>query len=284
MNKSKSIKNILLWIIIIAQLMYCNKKIDSSLDESITSKGYTENWHGFLDAIRKGDEDVIRVFIQKGYGPYWYSFGWHLLHKKIITETISNGRCNILTTLVNEGLSNSTIKNTDYYDIPLITISAQNGYLDCVKILIRAGADPNISSNSTGEYLPFTPLYEAATGGKPWIEEESRVEIVRILLNAGAKSNVIHPIQKDNPLHIPSLYGRTKIVKLLLENGADPNRKDKYDFTPLSKAKASKSEKKYDVIQLLLEYGAISDHISSKQYSSKLKAVIVKDKKKSYNH
>ena len=61
---------------------------------------------------------------------------------------------------------------------------------------------------------------------------EGHIEIVRLLLENGADPN----FELDShitPLHMAAAFGQTAIVKLLLENGADPT----WSYTPLDAAK-----------------------------------------------
>ncbi|MEX0940886.1 MAG: ankyrin repeat domain-containing protein [Candidatus Babeliales bacterium] len=60
--------------------------------------------------------------------------------------------------------------------------------------------------------------------------------------------------QGDTLLHAASLKGYSKIVKLLLENGAPINIKGNCGWTPLHRASGNPA-----VVQLLLEYGAPID-------------------------
>ena len=108
-----------------------------------------------------------------------------------------------------------------------------SGNLDLARLLLRYGADPNISTND-GE----TPLMTAARGGHH--------EMVKILLEAGANPDaqlIVPPLEKiecslfidrsnftfsacQAPLTAMAMAaecGHLEVVKLLLEYGANPN-------------------------------------------------------------
>lgn len=60
----------------------------------------------------------------------------------------------------------------------------------------------------------------------------------------------------DTPLHLAATWGDTKIGRVLLEAGANPNLLGEYDNTPLHNAVRGG---KYDFVKLLLEHGASKD-------------------------
>ncbi len=99
---------------------------------------------------------------------------------------------------------------------------------EVLKVLLEAGADPNVSRNG------WTPLVSAC--------QSLNAESVKLLLEAGAKAE--WPVQNRTPLSwalqsiSPWSTSRKpeKVVALLLEAGADPNRKGPDGKTPLELA------------------------------------------------
>jgi Ankyrin repeat len=55
---------------------------------------------------------------------------------------------------------------------------------------------------------------------------------IRDLLKEGADVNAAEPLIGSTALHIAAKWGHWQMVKLLLENGADPNKSDKQNMTP----------------------------------------------------
>ena len=78
------------------------------------------------------------------------------------------------------------------------------------------------------------------------------VNLVKELLEKGANPNAKDRFNQT-PLHFAARHGHVEVVKLLLEYKADPNAKDKDSVTPLH---AAASNGRVDVVKLLLEYGA----------------------------
>lgn len=94
-------------------------------------------------------------------------------------------------------------------NISALYVSAQNGHLQCVDVLLVNGANPNIAK-STGA----TPLFIAA--------QQGYVEIVASLLRAGCNPN--SPTQQGvTPLMIAAFQGHSEVVRKLLAGGADAN-------------------------------------------------------------
>jgi ankyrin repeat protein len=129
------------------------------------------------------------------------------------------------------------------------------GNFDSVKLLLAAGADPNVK-----DYAGFTPLHNAA--------EDGHAECMPLFLEKGADLEA----RTDNdatPLGIAAMAGDVEATKLLLEAGANPNVQNKFGVTPLFVAAGSGS---LEVVELLIEAGAKVDHIGEKSAFSALMA------------
>jgi hypothetical protein len=128
--------------------------------------------------------------------------------------------------------------------------ASHRGNTEKVKLLLEAGADPNIKGYGREN---STPLYTAANLGHP--------EIVKMLIEAGADVNFQIPWNKKTPLLVaigtcdsPSVPSYTKqkglkIVKLLVDAGADLNMVDKYGWTPVKWAKKNNHPKIVKILQ-----------------------------------
>ena len=65
-----------------------------------------------------------------------------------------------------------------------------------------------------------------------WAAYYNRLKIVKILIDAGADVNIQNE-EEDTPLHIATRWCNIKTIKLLLDSGADVNIKNKKGWTPL---------------------------------------------------
>ena len=102
-------------------------------------------------------------------------------------------------------------------------------YPNVARLFLNAGADPN----KRGRY-GYYPLISAAMcqAFRPKKLKNHGQQMVRMLINAGADPNGAQ-IVGWTPLHYAAMDGKSGIVKFLLEAGADPNRASDNDGTPL---------------------------------------------------
>jgi ankyrin repeat protein len=110
---------------------------------------------------------------------------------------------------------------------PLLCALAERGTADAVDLLLRAGADPNVTAPELLNELPSasTPLHRAAKRGA--------LDVVSGLLSAGADVDARAPRTALTPLHRAAAAGHKHVVQLLLERGADPTVKDlQHQATP----------------------------------------------------
>lgn len=119
--------------------------------------------------------------------------------------------------------------------------------LKIVQELIDHGAD---ILKSRTEALGDTPLHLAARDA--WNGDK----ISAALLERGIEDIDCRNEMGETPLHYAARFGRSAMVKLLLEKGADPNAKAKTDVTPLYFAVTGNV---LASVELLLDAGADPD-------------------------
>jgi len=109
-----------------------------------------------------------------------------------------------------------------------------HGSLQAVQALIRRGAKTDLAVAALGPAEPFRRMLATASAEDRHLAlavaaQYCRVEIVRILLDAGEDPNRYHPVGGHShctPLHQAAGYGTLELARLLVERGARANIKD----------------------------------------------------------
>jgi len=185
--------------------------------------------------------------------------------KIILMNACLNGDIDTVRTLIGSLPFDINESLTYIYGINALTYAAIKGHTEIIRFLLDAGADPN--KHSVG----VTPLNSAAAN--------NHIETVRILLNAGARFDVSdsegltalgHAMSievaelllnagadiKDASLADAVAHGSIEFIQYLLEKGADLEKDNSDDLTPLMEAAKRGRE---DVVKLLIEYGVTID-------------------------
>ena len=119
--------------------------------------------------------------------------------------------------------------------------AAMRGDIEAVRALLKDGADVNAAQGDG-----MTALH--------WAAEADDVEMVGMLLYAGANLQGVTRLADYTPLHLASKAGNERIVAQLLEAGADPSAHTTTgEVTPLHFAAASGSAAS---VEVLLDHGA----------------------------
>ncbi len=129
----------------------------------------------------------------------------------------------------------------DKYGLTPLHYAARSGYSECVKLLIKAGANVNYAPGRE----KVTPLHSAL--------RDNQIECVKLLLAAGADKNKAD-LYGNTPLHWAG--GHEECMNLLLEAGADMNKSNIDGNTPLFECAY---EDISEGLTILLEAGANMD-------------------------
>ncbi|KAI1091612.1 putative ankyrin repeat protein [Rostrohypoxylon terebratum] len=160
---------------------------------------------------------------------------------RAIEKAIISGAYKTLDTLLKGGYGDTKSK-PDGGEPPLV-LAAELGMLECVRVLLNHGADPNIECESG------TALYKAVS----W----DHIDVVRLLFEWKHKPDMNVIPEGQRMLLIRAVgTGNTELVSLLIDNGAEIDFVDpdcSYAKTPLCRAC---KEGDLEMVKLLLGKGA----------------------------
>ena len=107
-----------------------------------------------------------------------------------------------------------TTSDTIIYTTPL-TYAARFGNIQIIKMLLKAGADPNYGIVNESR---ARPLYAA-------VQQRRDNDVVKVLIEAGADVNYNqHFFSPTTVLHLAVRDYRTELIKILLDAGTNPNK------------------------------------------------------------
>ncbi len=133
------------------------------------------------------------------------------------------------------------INGTDVDEAPLLYYAIGNKYPEIVTLLLKSGANPNISMSCA---FGGNAIHTAAEGGTE--------EIFKILVIHGGDVNYVD-WDNQTPLLMAVWNENYPIVKLLLRSDIDINHSNDYGSTALHLACRRSNSK---IVKLLLQYGA----------------------------
>ncbi|KAM0277052.1 hypothetical protein ACHAQH_006122 [Verticillium albo-atrum] len=205
-------------------------------------------------ALRSCDQPVMKLLLEHGADIYerlprsvletvGVPSSWH-------TSTLDPGRNDHVPLVIasrymrDDKMIRFLLKNGADPNRPLgnTNVSVLNGlcageYISQAKTLLQGGADPNLVPKS-GQ----GPMY--------WAARCQNNELMACLLAHGGDFNLQLKHDGSTPLSIAAYYGNTRMVKMLLDAGANPSRKNHGGKTALDVARA---RRKGEVISILEE-------------------------------
>lgn len=115
-----------------------------------------------------------------------------------------------------------------------LMLAALSGYQDLMRLLVEQGAEVNKPG--------WTPLHYAATYSGP-----ASAEMVEFLLDQNAYIDAESP-NGTTPLMMAARYGENRVVRLLLDAGADPMLRNERGLTALDFASAAERRDNAELI------------------------------------
>ncbi|PWU15918.1 MAG: hypothetical protein C5B50_14510 [Verrucomicrobia bacterium] len=193
-----------------------------------------------IRALKRNNEKIVKLLLDAGAKPPKYPEGspgaaW-------LTAAVQ-GNCESLQKLMAEGLDvNTKVRKDNGSQRTALMEAAENGQLEAVQLLIRAGARVDEQCGQSWEDdQNRTALMHAIEAGD--------CQIVQALLNAGASAS-IEDGDGRTPLHYAAERGDVDLIRMLVKAGAKVDASKK-EGTPLGEAVAH-----VNAVKALLELGA----------------------------
>ncbi|KAF2865905.1 ankyrin repeat-containing domain protein [Massariosphaeria phaeospora] len=143
-----------------------------------------------------------------------------------------------ISLLLRHGVDVNSLDNEGFS--PLFTVT-QVSFFEGAKLLLKNGADPNLSAGPDSE----SPLALAAG--------ENRIDLVQMYLKHGGDPDLVMASGNTAMIRAMNQTASTQLVELLLTSGADPNAKSGEGATPLFQAIQAN---RVDLMTVLLDHKA----------------------------
>lgn len=209
----------------------------------------------FLEAALQGDTAVIRQLLAKGIGPDIRDDRFIPADVTPLMHAAGRGHLEVVLLLLASG---ADVNACDRYEsesgcTPL-HYAAHGKHIEIMEVHLRAGAEINaVGFEEFGTplqtLLRFNHLTDLTLGDR---KEDMIFKAMMILLNAGADPNIPNRAEHTCPLQSAVQEGLTKIVRLLVDKGADVNHRNQKDRTAFDTALHHGRE---DIALFLLQHG-----------------------------
>jgi ankyrin repeat protein len=172
-------------------------------------------------------------------------------HGSAVTWAIEAGRPETIRRALSVGV--------DLVQLRHVTLAAELGQADLLNTLLEGKLKHGGFESMETDEDDRCPLYVAA--------KAAQYDTVKILLNTGRIGTEAWSRYDRTPLHIAASYGNPRLVRLLLDYGANLMAMDKFGRTPLgyacapdhyfSRARQTASREDYvETVRVIVEYGA----------------------------
>ncbi|XP_066453854.1 CARD- and ANK-domain containing inflammasome adapter protein-like [Eleutherodactylus coqui] len=206
------------------------KEKKSSLVETPRQK-VAQSSGGVFDAVMKGDLSLLESILKGSDVNAVNSSGETLLH-----VAASNGHVPVIEFLLSKG---AKVDAKDKKRMTPLHRAAENGHVEAVSVLLQAGANMYSLDNDSQ-----SPLHLAA--------QNNHHHVVKLFLQEEEKRYK----NRSNFLHMEASKNNSRLVELLLENGANVDSLDEKKHTALYHAVSGGHEA---TVKVLLEAGATVD-------------------------
>lgn len=185
-----------------------------------------------IQAVQQKSHTAIEQLLDRGVQPD------SVTEMNLLREAVLLRDANAVKILLCFGANPNAVDGQGF--TPLFS-AAELGFFDAAKMLIKYGADPNMSAGPNAD----TPLALAVL--------ENKFDLVQLFLMYGGDCNRI--MANGNTTLIRAIDRKTpkRVVELILNYGSDPNNKNGEGTSPMFQ---SVSMQRLDIATLLLDRGA----------------------------
>jgi uncharacterized protein len=187
------------------------------------------SYDDFFSAITRDDPSVIHNLLQRGFDPNTrdpnHQYGLYL--------ALRESSLKVAQVLADWPTTHINAKN-DADETPLM-MAVLKGHTELVGRLLAKDADVNKPG--------WSPLHYAATAG--------HVALIQLLLENHAYIDAESP-NGSTPLMMAAQYGTPEAVKLLLDEGADPQLKNQLDLSASDFAQRAQRQEVADMISAFI--------------------------------
>jgi truncated hemoglobin YjbI len=168
----------------------------------------------------------------------------HSVFAALLAQMLARGDDTLLDWVRGNLLAHPALAQEHYSGRTLLHGAAAAGNVATVELLLRLGADPNITDSGG-----HTPLYCVANECKV----SGAANVVHALVQAGASVDACDGAKHCTALHMAARRGNVEVAEALLDHGAGIEVRDSLGETPLRRAvNCNKTE----VARLLLKRGS----------------------------
>ena len=225
---------------------YLSQKVAWSLIIGLLTLSITLGFYIIYDTVKRANEEPFEKLMVKEKAEFLDEIIYEFpsMREKLIDFAVMKNEYKWVDTLL---WSNARHFHSDSNKSPPLIVATKNDNYEIVQILLKFGYDVNEKDTKPSLYQSNrTAIFEAAS--KP------NSKVLELLIQNGANVN-----QRDastyTPLHRAALENCTKNVEILIQNGAEINAMSEHSSgqTPLLFALWTRN---VELIKLLLENGA----------------------------
>ena len=227
----------LIWAAIKGRKKVVEFLLDKESDIHICSN---DGWNAITGAFFRKHTEIVQILIENGA-----KFG-EKYKEAALLSAYEHGDMDVVKTLISDGV-NVNVATAEGQ--PIIILAAARGDITMIDLLLDAGADINIRDIDGNPVLVNSIV-------------NAQYKVAEHLVQKGASINVKGP--NWAAIHVAAECGKTDLCEILLDSGASVDQLGGNSWTALMLACR---EEHIETVRLLLKYGANPNYKNKKEYS-----------------